>query len=68
VGLVAGNQYEVGDTFGELKFVGMPFIKKWKSWIPDLYHVLVLGTDPLFHPGKWVSKLAYDGHARDYGK
>jgi hypothetical protein len=68
VGVVAGNQYEVGDRFDELKVVGMPFKKRGKRCKPDLHHVLVLGTGPLFHAGKFVSKLAYVREARNYGK
>jgi hypothetical protein len=66
VGVVAGNQYEVGDRFDELKVVGMPFKKRGKRCKPDLHHVLVLGTGPLFHAGKFVSKLVYVREARNY--
>jgi len=68
VGVVAGIKYEVGDRFDELKVVGMPFKKRGKRCTPDLHHVLVLGTGPFFHTGKFVSKLAYVRKASNYGK
>jgi hypothetical protein len=68
VGVVAGNQYEVGDRFDELKLVGMPFDKRGNGWKPDLHNVLVLGSGPLFRGGKFVFKLAYVREVRNYGK
>jgi len=68
VGLVGGNQYEVSDTFDELKVVGIPVRKRGKSWHPGLHHVLLLSTGPLFHAGKFVSKLAYVREVTNYGK
>jgi hypothetical protein len=59
VGVVAGNQYEVGERFDERKVVWMPFKKRGKRWKPDLHNVLLLSTSLLFHAGKFVSKLAY---------
>jgi hypothetical protein len=68
MGVLAGNQYEVGDRFDELKVVGMPFRNRDKHCKPDLYHVLVLGTGPLFRAEMIVSNLAYMREARNYGK
>jgi hypothetical protein len=68
VGVVAGNRSEVGDRFDELKVVGMPFKKRGKRCKSNLHHVLVLSTSPLFHRGKFDSKLAYVKEARNYGK
>jgi hypothetical protein len=68
MGVVAGNQYEVGDRFDELKVVGMPFMKRGKHCKLDLHHALVLSTGQLFHAGKFVSKLVYVKEARHYGK
>jgi len=68
VGVVAGNQYEVGDRFDELKVVEM-LCKMWgKDCKPDLHHVLVLGTSPLFHLGNFSSKVVYVKQERNYGK
>lgn len=56
VGVVTGDEYEVGDRFVELKVVGMLFNNRGKHWKPNLEYVLVLSTIPLFHLGKFVSK------------
>jgi len=55
MGVVGGNQYEVGDRFDYLKVVGMPFKKMGKHCKPYLHYVLVHCTGPLFHMGKFVS-------------
>ena len=68
VGVVAGNQYEVSDRFDKLKVVGMPFKKRGKCCKPNLHYILVLSTSPLFHAGKFVSKLAYVREVKNYGK
>jgi len=68
VGVVAGNPYEVGDRFDELKVVGMLFKKRGKRCKRDLHYVLVLGTGLLFHTGKFVSILVYVSEVRNYGK
>jgi len=68
LGVVAGNEYEVGDRFAELKVVGRPFKKRGTCWKPNLHHVLVLSTGPLFHAGKLVSKLRYVRKVRNYGE
>ena len=59
MGVVAKNQYDVGDRFEDLKVGGILFKKRGKCSKPDLHHVLVLGTSPLFYRGKFVSKLVY---------
>jgi hypothetical protein len=43
----------------------MPFKKTGK---PDLHHVLILGTGPLFRMGNFVSKWGYLRPATNYGK
>jgi hypothetical protein len=68
VGVVAGNQYEVGDRFDILKVVRMPFKKRGKRYKPDLHHVPGLSTGLLFPMAKFVSKLAYVREVRNYGK
>ena len=59
MGVVAGNQYEVSDRVDKLEVVRMPFMKRGRCCKPDLYHVLLLGTNPLLQKGKFVSKQAY---------
>jgi hypothetical protein len=47
---------------------GMPFKTSGKGSKPDSHHVLVHGTGPLFHTGKFVSNLTYVREARNYVK
>jgi len=68
VGVEASHQFEVTNRFEELKKVVMPFISRAKCWKPDLHHVWVLSTSPLFHGGKVFSKLSYGSNVRKYGE
>jgi len=66
--VVAGNQYEFGDRFDDLVVVGLRFKVRGKRWKPGLYDVLVLSTGPLFHMGKFASKLGFVREGRNYGE
>jgi len=68
VGVVDGNQHEVGNRFDELTAVGMLFKNRGMCCKPDLPHVLVLGTNTLFLAGMSETKPADVTEARNYGK
>jgi hypothetical protein len=68
VGVEAGNQFEVGDKYDELKVVGMTFKKSGTHWNPDLHNVILLSTGLLFRVGKCVFKLASVTELRNYRK
>jgi len=68
MGVVTGNQYEVGDRFNQLKIIGMPSTKWGKPLKQYLHQVYVFSTGLLFQVGSIVSKLAYASEVRNYGK
>jgi len=68
VGVVAGHQYEISDRNDEVKVVGMPFENRGTCWNPDLHHVLVSSTGPLFDTGMIVSKLVCIREVSNYGE